>query len=101
MRIADAFGRTSAPLRAAPRAVVAPAAAVGTALVPVAPTRATDAVARPARRALADFLAHLIATDRQAPQTRTRRRVEPDEAARAYRQALAQPVAGPVLSRSL
>jgi hypothetical protein len=99
MRIADAFGRTSAPLGAAQRAT----AAVGTALVPVAPAPApaADAVARSTRRALADFLAHLIATDRQAPQTRTRRRVEPDEAARAYRDGLARPVAGPVLSRSL
>jgi hypothetical protein len=100
MRIADAFGRTSAPLGAVQRAAATPAAA-GRALVPVAPAQATDAVARPTRRALADFLAHLIATDRQAPQTRTRRRVEPDEAARAYRQRLAQPVAAPMLSRSL
>jgi len=98
MRIADAFGRTSAPLGAAQRAAAAPAAA-GTALVPVAAAaQATEAVAR---RAPADFLAHLIATDRQAPQTRTRRRVEPDEAARTYRQGLARPVAGPMLSRSL
>jgi hypothetical protein len=99
MRIADAFGRTRAPLGAVQRTAAAPAA--GTALVPVAPAQATDAVARPTRRALADYLAHLIATDRQAPQTRTRRRVEPDEAARAYRQGLARPVAGPMLSRSL
>jgi hypothetical protein len=101
MRIADTISRTGAPLGAAQRAAAAPAAAVGTALVPIAPMQATDAVARPTRRAPADFLAHLIATDRQAPQTRTRRRVEPDEAARAYRQALAQPVTGPVLSRSI
>jgi hypothetical protein len=101
MRIANAFGRTSAPLGATQRAAAAPATTVGTALVPVAPMQATGVVARPARRALTDFLAHLIATDRQAPQTRTRRRVEPDEAARAYRQTLAQPVTGPVLSRSL
>jgi hypothetical protein len=100
MRIADAIGG-AAPLGAAQRAAAAPTATVGTALVPVAPTQASDTVARPARRALADFLAHLIATDRQAPQTRTRRCVEPDEAARAYRQGRAQPVAGPVLSRSL
>ena len=100
MRIADALGRMSAPIGAAQRAAAAPAA-VGTALVPVAPAQAADAVARPTRRALADFLAHLIATDRQAPQTRTRRRVEPEEAARAYRQGLARPLAGPMLSRSL
>jgi hypothetical protein len=100
MRIPDAIGRATTTLGAAQRAAAAPAA-VGTALVPVAPVRTTDAVARPARRALADFLAHLIATDRQAPQTRTRRRVEPDEAACAYREGLARPLTGPVVSRSL
>jgi len=38
-----------------------------------------------APRTNADFLAHLIATAGQAPQTRARRRAEPDEAAHAYR----------------
>jgi hypothetical protein len=71
----------------------------GTALVPIAP--APDAPARPAGRARVGFLAHLIATGRQEPQTRARRRVEPDEAARAYRAGLAQPAPGPLLSRSL
>jgi hypothetical protein len=86
MRIPDAIG---------PSTAVAP----GTALVPIGP--AFDAVARPADRARAVFLAHLIATGRQEPQTRARRRVEPDEAARAYRAGLAQPAPGPLLSRSL
>jgi hypothetical protein len=33
----------------------------------------------------AAFLAHLIATDAQAPQTRTKRRADPAEAPAAYR----------------
>jgi hypothetical protein len=86
MRIPDAIG---------PSTAVEP----GTALVPVA--LAPDALARPAGRARAVFLAHLIATRRAEPQTRTRRRVEPDEAARAYRAGLARPAPGPLLSRSL
>jgi hypothetical protein len=86
MRIPDSIG---------PSAAVEP----GTALVPIA--LAADAVARPAGRAHAVFLAHLIATRRQEPQTRARRRAEPDEAARAYRAGLAQPAPEPLLSRSL
>jgi hypothetical protein len=35
----------------------------------------------------ATFLAHLIATKEQAPQTRERRRAEPSEAIAAYREA--------------
>jgi hypothetical protein len=86
MRIPDAIG---------PSTAVAP----GTALVAIGP--AFDAAAQPAGRARAVFLAHLIATGRQEPQTRARRRVEPDEAARAYRAGLAQPAGRSLLSRSL
>jgi hypothetical protein len=68
-----------------------------TALVPLAPTR----MARPAGRAHAAFLVHLIATRRELPQTRVRRRAEPGEAARAYRAGLARLAPRPVLSRSL
>jgi hypothetical protein len=35
-------------------------------------------------RSRADFVAHLIATAAQAPQTRARRRVEPEAAVAAY-----------------
>ena len=38
----------------------------------------------PSRRPAAPFLAHLIATQMQAPQTRARRRVEPQEAISIY-----------------
>ncbi len=67
------------------------------ALVPIAPTRP----ARTSGRAHAAFLVHLIATRRELPQTRARRRTEPAEAARAYRAGLARPAARPMLSRSL
>jgi hypothetical protein len=73
------------------------AIAQGKALVPVASGRS----APPAGRAHAAFLTHLIATRRELPQTRARRRVEPGEAARAYRARLARPAPRPVLSRSL
>jgi hypothetical protein len=48
------------------------------AIRPVAPS------ARPARRAAAPFLAQLIAAKDQHPQTRERRRAEPQEALAAY-----------------
>ena len=54
------------------------------------------------RRPAASFLAHLIATAQQAPQTRQRRRVDPDIAIMSYRAAAADPVvpAGRRLARS-
>jgi hypothetical protein len=73
------------------------AIAQSTALVPIALPRA----ARPTGRVHAAFLVHLIATRRELPQTRARRRAEPGEAARAYGDRLARPAARPVLSRSL
>jgi hypothetical protein len=53
-------------------------------------------------RTNASFVAHLIATAAGVPQTRVRRRAEPDAASAAYR-ALGQwpSSAGDVLSRSL
>jgi hypothetical protein len=56
------------------------------ALVPLAPsTRCSYAQRRTPRHAT--FLAHLIATARQVPQTRERRRAEPAEAIAAYQAA--------------
>ena len=52
------------------------------ALVAAATAVTTEPVARPRQ---ATFLAHLIATKEQAPQTRERRRAEPTEAIAAYR----------------
>ena len=57
---------------------------------------------RTTSRANADFVAHLIATSAQAPQTRARRRANPDEAIAAYDALGHWPTpAGRKLSRSL
>jgi len=69
----------------------------GRALVPIAP--ASTGSGR-AGRADASFLVHLIATRRELPQTRARRRAEPQEAARVYRAAATQAAPRPMLSRS-
>jgi hypothetical protein len=55
----------------------------GRALVPLDPGT-IDAYRHCATRRQAPFLAHLIATARQEPQTRERRRAEPSEAIAAY-----------------
>jgi hypothetical protein len=55
-----------------------------------------------AGRANADFVAHLIATSAQAPQTRARRRADPGDAIAAYDALGHWPTpAGGKLSRSL
>jgi hypothetical protein len=79
---------------------------VNNVLVPLAQTDQADArtatTARPASRANADFVAHLIATSAQAPQTRARRRANSDEAIAAYDALGHWPTpAGRKLSRSL
>ncbi len=80
------------------------------ALVPLAQADRADAQAdaqtatnvRATGRANADFVAHLIATSAQAPQTRARRRADPDEAIAAYDALGHWPTpAGGKLSRSL
>ena len=65
---------------AASQACVNPAAETR-ALVVREPQAARE---RPVPYRHSTFLAHLIATREQLPQTRTRRRAEPDEAVRAY-----------------
>lgn len=54
-------------------------------------------------RTNASFLAHLVATAAGVPQTRARRRAEPNQATAAYRDALGQwpTESGRVLSRWL
>jgi hypothetical protein len=54
------------------------------ALIPVAVPAPGDRPAAPTRRPLATFLAHLIATQTQAPQTRARRRAEPADVTGTY-----------------
>ena len=60
------------------------APAVQRALVPVPKTEPTEAPGPYSGRPAAPFLAQLIATERGEPQTRERRRAEPDAAAQAY-----------------
>jgi len=72
------------------------------ALVPVTPQVRVAAPAQSDRRAKADFVAHLIATAVQAPQTRARRRADPADATAAYRSLGQWPTeAGRAVSRSL
>jgi hypothetical protein len=55
------------------------------ALVPLTPADCETANVRATVRSHADFIAHLIATSTQAPQTRQRRRAAPAEATEIYR----------------
>ena len=72
------------------------------ALVPVTPVNRDTDRPHQASRPDCGFIAHLIATKAQAPQTRTRRRAEPVEAISAYSGLGQRPgAAGRVLSRSL
>jgi hypothetical protein len=73
------------------------------ALVPVVHSEPQPAATlRSTARANADFVAHLIATSAQAPQTRARRRAAPADAVAAYGALGHWPTpAGQTLSRSL
>ena len=75
---------------------------MSTALVPVAVSSSSTKPSADIGRPRADFLAQLIATAAQAPQTRMRRRAEPAEAVAVYgaieRRSPVQPHA---VSRSL
>jgi hypothetical protein len=57
---------------------------VSTALIPIAASDPAASLQHIGGRPRADFLAQLIATMAQAPQTRVRRRAEPEEAIAAY-----------------
>jgi hypothetical protein len=80
---------------------------VNNALVPLVPVNRDDEAPRSSWRQGASrpdcgFIAHLIATSAQAPQTRARRRAEPGEAVSAYNGLGQRPsAAGRVLRRSL
>jgi hypothetical protein len=74
---------------------------VTTALVPIAPTAQDRSPTAAGSRPNADFIAQLIATSAQAPQTRARRRAEPGEAIAAYDAVGQWPIrSGRRLSRS-
>jgi hypothetical protein len=65
------------------------------ALVPVASVGAAREAPSPGQRSQADFLAHLIATAGQLPQTRERRRADPQDAVAAYAATAAGVSPGP------
>jgi hypothetical protein len=72
------------------------------ALIPLTLLRNNGAAKSAAGRPRATFLAHLIATAKQVPQTRLRRRVAPIEAMAAYRALGQWPTPpGGALARSL
>lgn len=75
---------------------------MSTALIPLAASVDTAPAEPQGGRPRADFLAQLIATLTQAPQTRLRRRAEPEEAIAAYCASDRRPTPpGPALLRSL
>lgn len=90
--------RSGAPTAPAEPAISPP----GRALVAIDAPAASESTILSARRPYAAFLAHLIATDRQAPQTRARRRAAPAEAVAIYTGAMAQApaAAGRIVART-
>jgi hypothetical protein len=64
------------------------------AVIAVAPPARSERTIIHTRYPAAPFLAHLIATHMQAPQTRERRRVEPETAAAAYGAQAVAPARG-------
>jgi hypothetical protein len=72
------------------------------ALVPLFQVVRPDIQVKAGGRSRADFIAHLIATSAQAPQTRARRRAEPRDAVAAYAARNNGPAcSGRAVSRSL
>ena len=69
-----------------------PEADVGSALVTIEPPAPADRAQFSTQRPAAAFVAQLIATQMQAPQTRERRRIEPGEGIAIYR-SMTKPVA--------
>lgn len=63
------------------------------ALIAIEATATSERVVSLTRHPAAPFLAHLIATRIQAPQTRARRRAEPEEALAAYGATMKAPAA--------
>jgi hypothetical protein len=84
------IGTSTVTLRASRRDAAAPESAAATesrALIPVAAAASGERSATLSRRPQAAFLAHLIATKDHAPQTRARRRAEPEEVSSVYEEA--------------
>jgi hypothetical protein len=101
MRILGVNAATSTvPRRSANEAIDHPAPeAQGGALIVIEAPRKSERVPRSMRYPSAPFVAHLLATRMQAPQTRERRRAEPDEAIAVYRSMTKPAVGGPVFGK--
>jgi hypothetical protein len=84
-----AVGRT--PRDATPSSRDQPRTESSRALIPLEPTASSDTPLR--ARPQAAYLAHLIATKDKLPQTRERRRAEPQDVIAAYAAANAAPTA--------
>jgi hypothetical protein len=80
-----------APRDPSPSPRRAPRTESSRALIPLEPVGSSDTPLR--TRPQAGFLAHLIATREKLPQTRERRRAEPQEAIAVYAAAVAGPAA--------
>lgn len=95
MRIVGASSSVSSPTRqAASKAYDATSpAAQGRALITTEAPRSNERSRQFARHPSAPFVAHLLATRMQAPQTRARRRAEPKEVLAVYR-SMTKPVMG-------
>lgn len=85
MRVLGVNGSAIAPPRRASRERAEPEApAQGRALIALDAAAPAERLSTASRHPAAPFLAQLIATHMQAPQTRARRRAEPAEAIAAY-----------------
>jgi hypothetical protein len=95
MRIVGASSSLSTVTRQFPGEAheAAPPETQGTALVVVEAPQPSERSPQSTRHPSAPFVAHLIATRMQAPQTRARRRAEPEEAISVYR-SMTKPVTG-------
>ena len=94
MRIVGASGPTidaSATRRKDDAHALEAPAAASRALIAIEAPAASERTPRATRHPAAGFLAQLIATQMQAPQTRARRRAEPEEATAVYR-SMTRPV---------
>jgi len=95
--IVGAVDRATRDASAAPRR--APRTESSRALIPLEPIAASDTPLR--TRPQAGFLAHLIATKEKLPQTRERRRAEPQDVIAVYAAAVARPASRSGINVSL
>jgi hypothetical protein len=91
MRIVGASSSVSKVTRQAASGDPARTETPGTALIAIEAPRRNERLTQPTRHPAAPFVAHLIATRMQAPQTRARRRAEPDDVIALYR-SMTKPV---------